>query len=75
MPGRSEGEGLAGPSPPHDQGDAGTALAEVAHHALLVLASRGVCGQGGLDGLVAGDDGLVAGAADRRVDQPLLCGQ
>jgi hypothetical protein len=36
VPGDAEGEGLAGPGPSHHHGDAGTALAQVPDHRLLI---------------------------------------
>jgi hypothetical protein len=72
MPGRSQGEGLARPGPPHNQGDAGAALADVPDHGLLVLPGGGMRLQRSPH-RVMGDHGrLLVGAAGGGDDQPLL---
>jgi hypothetical protein len=75
VPGDAEGEGLAGPGPPHHQGNAGAATTEVGDHRGLVRAGAGVGSQGGPDGLMARHACVLAGAVDRGRDQPLLHGQ
>jgi hypothetical protein len=72
MPGDPEGEGLAGPGPPHHHRHPGAAQAEVADHPGLVLAGGRVRLQRGTDGVMADHGGLLAGAAGRGSNQPLL---
>ena len=73
MPGCSEGEGLAGPGPSHDQGDAGAALADIADHRLLILVRRWG-GRPGRPGPPHGTTTAVCSpvAAGGGGDQPLL---
>jgi hypothetical protein len=73
--GDAEGEGLAGPGPPHDQGDPLTALAVVPDHGLLIGAGGGMGGQGLAHRLMGGDGGLFARPAGGAGDQPLLDGE
>ena len=75
MPGRSQGEGLAGPGPPHHHRHAEAALAEVPDHRLLILTSGGMGLKRRPDGLMRHHGGLLAGPADGRGNQPLFDSQ
>jgi hypothetical protein len=75
MAGDAQGEGLARPGSPHDQGDPLAALAQVTDHRLLVLAGGGMGGQG-LPHRLMGDPGrLLPRPAGGTRDQPVLDGQ
>jgi hypothetical protein len=52
MAGHPQGEGLARPGPPHDQGDPLAALAQVADHGVLIDSGGRVGGQGIAHGLM-----------------------
>jgi hypothetical protein len=73
--GDPEGEGLAGPGPPDDHGDAGGALAQVADHHPLIRSGGRVCGQGLPHRLVGSHGRLLPRPAGGGRDQPLLDGQ
>jgi hypothetical protein len=76
MPRHAEGEGLAGPRPPHHQRDALAALADVADHAGLGGSRGGGVGaQRRANRVVGRDGGLLAGAVPGGDDEPLLDGQ
>jgi hypothetical protein len=75
MPGHAQREGLAGARLSDHQGDAGAALAEVAHHSGLVLARGRMRGQRGPHRVMANNGGLLADPVGGGGDQPLLHGQ
>jgi hypothetical protein len=70
--GDPEGEGLARPGPPHHQGDALTAPAQVSDYRLLVAAGSRMGGQGVTDGLMGGDRRLFLRPAGDDDDETLL---
>jgi hypothetical protein len=70
--GDAQREGLAGPGPAHDQGDALAALAQVADHRLLIRSSGGMGGQRLADRLVGHPGRLLLDPAGGPGDQPLL---
>jgi hypothetical protein len=72
MPGDPEGEGLARSRPPHDEGDALAALAQVPDHRLLILASGRMGGQGIAHRLMGSHSRLLIRPAGHPLDQPLL---
>jgi hypothetical protein len=59
MAGDAQGEGLAGSGPPHDHGDAGAALAQIADHRLLIRPTARMSNQGVTHGLMGGDGRLL----------------
>jgi hypothetical protein len=75
MPGNPQGEGLAGPGPPHHQGDPVAALADIPHHRLLIWPGAGMGGQGLADRLMGSPSRLLLGPAGGCRDQPLFDGQ
>jgi hypothetical protein len=72
MAGYPEGECLACPCLAHHNGDAGAALADVADHPGLVLASGRMGLEGGPDDAMPDHRRLLAGAAGGRSDELLL---
>jgi hypothetical protein len=72
MAGDAEREGLAGPGPADHQGNAGTALAQVPDHGLLVGAGAGMGEDGLTDRLMGDDTHLFARPAGGRGDEALL---
>jgi hypothetical protein len=72
MAGDAQGEGLARPGPPDDNGDPVAALAQVADHRLLVLAGRRMRRQGLADRLMGDPGGLLSGPVGGADNQPLL---
>jgi hypothetical protein len=72
MPGDPNGEGLARPGPPDDEGDPLAALAQVPHHRLLVRSGGRMRGQGVAHGLMGSHSRLLIGPTGHPLDQPLL---
>jgi len=72
MAGDAQGEGLAGPRPPDDQGDPLAALAQVADHPLLIPSGGRMRRQGLAHRRMGRHGRLLAGSAGGRGDQPLL---
>jgi hypothetical protein len=70
--GDPQGVGLAGAGLADDHLDAGAALGDVADHRGLLAGDRRMRPERFAHGLVGGHGGLLAGAVDRRGDQPLL---
>jgi hypothetical protein len=75
MAGDADGEGLARPRPPDDQGDPLAALAKVPDHRLLILTGGGMRGQGLPHRRMGGHRRVLARSAGGAGDQRLLDGQ
>jgi hypothetical protein len=72
MAGDAEGEGLAGPGSPDDEGDPLAALAEVADHRLLIRSGGWMGGQGLAHCLMGGDRRLFPRSTSGALDQSLF---
>jgi hypothetical protein len=70
--GDPESEGLARPRPPHHEGDALTALAQISDHRLLIGAGSGMGGQGVTHRLMGGDRRMFLRPAGGADDETLL---